>query len=370
AACGVAVRRGRRRSGRSFGVVVDGDQLDELELACAAGRRDLHRIAGLLVDQGAPDGRRRRDEALGGVGVLRHHELKHELFAVALDHVQRRSEAGFVLGNAIDVHQRDLGRAFLQHADARLDEPLPLFRRVIFGVLAQIAQLARALDFLRQLELQLAIQRLDLVLELLDQSIFHRCRHEPGHRTTVLSFSRMTITSRQNPLVARFRDAARGDAGDVLLLDGAHLVADALAAQLRIDLAAVTPASRERTDVQQIASALADAGVSVATVAQPVMDAVSPVRSSSGIVALAARPSFPIDRLFAGAAPLVVIAVDVQDPGNVGAIVRVAEAAGATGVVAAGASANPFGWKALRGSMGSALRLPTVAAADAAAAIA
>ena len=54
----------------------------------------------------------------------------------------------------------------------------------------------------------------------------------------------------------------------------------------------------------------------------------------------------------------------MQDPGNVGAIVRVAEAAGATGVVAAGASADPFGWKALRGSMGSALRLPIVAGVD------
>ena len=61
---------------------------------------------------------------------------------------------------------------------------------------------------------------------------------------------------------------------------------------------------------------------------------------------------------------------DVQDPGNVGAIVRVAEAGGATGVVAAGACADPFGWKALRGSMGSALRLPIGAAATAAAAVA
>ena len=61
----------------------------------------------------------------------------------------------------------------------------------------------------------------------------------------------MTITSRQNPLVARFRDAARGDAGEMMLLDGAHLVADAIAAQLRIDLAAVTPASREQPDIQQ-----------------------------------------------------------------------------------------------------------------------
>jgi len=60
----------------------------------------------------------------------------------------------------------------------------------------------------------------------------------------------------------------------------------------------------------------------------------------------------------------------VQDPGNLGAIVRVAEAAGGTGVVAAGASANPFGWKALRGSMGSGLRLPMAIGIDAGAAVA
>jgi TrmH family RNA methyltransferase len=110
--------------------------------------------------------------------------------------------------------------------------------------------------------------------------------------------------------------------------------------------------------------------VTVATVAQPVMDAVSPVRSASGIAALAARPSSGADRLYAGARSLVAIAVDVQDPGNLGAIVRVAEAAGATGVVAAGASASPFGWKALRGSMGSGLRLPMAAGIDADVAVA
>jgi TrmH family RNA methyltransferase len=67
---------------------------------------------------------------------------------------------------------------------------------------------------------------------------------------------------------------------------------------------------------------------------------------------------------------LVVVAVDILDPGNVGAIVRVAEAAAATGLVAAGACADPFGWKALRGSMGSAFRLPIVAAASVADAVA
>ena len=180
----------------------------------------------------------------------------------------------------------------------------------------------------------------------------------------------MTITSRHNPLVARFRDAARGDAGGVMLLDGAHLVADAIGAGIGIQLAAVTPASRETDDLRELLAALARAAVEVATVSAPVMDAISQVRSSSAIVALAERPDGVTERLYAGSTPaLVVIAVEVQDPGNVGAIARVAEAAGATGLVAAAGSANPFGWKALRGSMGSALRLPIVTGLPAHAAI-
>ena len=169
----------------------------------------------------------------------------------------------------------------------------------------------------------------------------------------------MTITSRQNPLVARFRDAARGDADGVMLLDGAHLVGDAVAAGVRVQLAAVASGAEEtRGELRELVAALTRAGVELATVSSPVMDAISPVRSSSAVVALAARPVFERAQLFQGAAPMMLIAADVQDPGNVGAMVRVAEAAGASGVVAAGTSASPFGWKALRGSMGSALRLP------------
>ena len=89
----------------------------------------------------------------------------------------------------------------------------------------------------------------------------------------------MTITSRQNPLVARFRDAARGDAGGPILLDGAHLVADAVRAGLNIRLAAVTPASRAKDDVRELLDSLSGLQVEVATVSAPVMDAISPVRS-------------------------------------------------------------------------------------------
>ncbi len=169
------------------------------------------------------------------------------------------------------------------------------------------------------------------------------------------------ITSRQNAIVARYRAAAGGGVRDAMLIDGTHLVADALAARVRIREAAVTAAR----DADPIAHALRAANVNVAVVSEAVMKALSPVRTSSGLVALADRPADDDAQLYAPAPALIVLALDVQDPGNVGAIVRAAEAAGATGVVAAGACADPFGWKALRGSMGSALRLPVAIARDA-----
>jgi len=56
----------------------------------------------------------------------------------------------------------------------------------------------------------------------------------------------------------------------------------------------------------------------------------------------------------------VIVLVGLQDPGNVGAIIRAADAAAATGVVACEGTADPYGWKALRGAMGSTFRVPVV----------
>ena len=164
------------------------------------------------------------------------------------------------------------------------------------------------------------------------------------------------IASRQNPIVERFRSAARRESDDVILLDGAHLVGEAIAAGVRIFEAAIAAEAGSDPEIVQLAARLSAARIETVTAIAPVMAALSPVRSPSSIVALASRPARSA-AMFNGT-PLLLVACDIQDPGNVGAIVRVAEAAGATGAVVAGVSADPFGWKALRGSMGSALRLP------------
>jgi TrmH family RNA methyltransferase len=167
-----------------------------------------------------------------------------------------------------------------------------------------------------------------------------------------------TLTSRHNPIVARYRAAARGEDPSLMLLDGVHLVADAVAAKVALVDIVVAAGAESRADVAAAIELIQRGGTSFVSASATVMAALSPVRSSSPIVALARRPTGDAARIYDRSAPMVVILSDVQDPGNLGAIVRVAESAGAAGVVAAGASADPFGWKALRGSMGSALRLP------------
>ena len=161
------------------------------------------------------------------------------------------------------------------------------------------------------------------------------------------------VSSRQHPLVARFRDAARRP-GDTILLDGPHLVAEALASGVVVEVAAFQRDALGDPELLRLSAA--PAIEDVVTVSDQVIAALSPTRSPSGVVALAQRPR--IDPLAEdGRPPLVILAVDVQDPGNMGALVRSAEAGGATGVIATSASADPFGWKALRGAMGSAFRL-------------
>jgi RNA methyltransferase, TrmH family len=175
------------------------------------------------------------------------------------------------------------------------------------------------------------------------------------------------ISSRQNPFVQRCRELARhrdARAGDILI-DGLHLLAEAVAAGVAITAAAAPVAVWASPAGIALARALEAQGTRMLEASESVIEAASPVRTPSGIVALGRRRPAGIGEVFNRGPALAVCAVQVQDPGNVGAIVRAAEAAGATGAIAASGSADPLGWKALRGSMGSAFRLPVAVVADA-----
>lgn len=174
------------------------------------------------------------------------------------------------------------------------------------------------------------------------------------------------LTSRRHPFVLRCRELATGrDAADSdILLDGPHLIEDALAAGVGILAAAVGPRLLDDPALRGLLATLQAAGTEVFAATESVLEAASPVRSPSGIVAVARLALAGPERVFAAGSDLVLGGIGLQDPGNVGAIIRAADAAGATGMVVTRGSADPLGWKALRGSAGSAFRLPLAAGMD------
>ena len=181
-----------------------------------------------------------------------------------------------------------------------------------------------------------------------------------------------TISSRQNPIVRACRELQEtpDPAGARLLLDGAHLVRDAQAAGLAFEMVAVA-ASRLAADTEEgdLARWFDTSGSPVYAVTDMAFAAMSPVRTPSGLVAIARRTPTDAAAIYRRPESFVLVAVDVQDPGNLGALIRAAEAGGVIGALVCGASAHPYSWKALRGSMGSALRLPMASVSDAGACV-
>jgi TrmH family RNA methyltransferase len=168
--------------------------------------------------------------------------------------------------------------------------------------------------------------------------------------------SEETLRSRANPLYKRLR-ALKTRESELCLLEGPKLVLEALSAGIDVVEAAAAPSGEEKPAGAAALAALRDRGSPVRRMAAALLASLSEAETSQGLVALARRPTFGDEQVFRGT-PLVLVADGVQDPGNLGGLLRTAEAAGATGAILTLGCADPFSWKALRGSMGSAFRLP------------
>jgi TrmH family RNA methyltransferase len=166
------------------------------------------------------------------------------------------------------------------------------------------------------------------------------------------------INSRRNPLAQRARAVRDGREKEFVFVEGVRLCEEALSASLEFELVLY---ARSLADDVRGASLLASLrGVCRNThpVSADVLESVSDTKTPQGVVALARRPSTGCQRIEqAPGVPLVVLMHRANNPSNAGAVLRVAEAAGATGVVFTEGSTDPLSPKSLRGSMGSAFRL-------------
>ena len=176
-----------------------------------------------------------------------------------------------------------------------------------------------------------------------------------------------TISSRHNPFVRELRATLRAPSrrSGVCAIEGWRLLEAAVAAGVSFDALVVTEAAAADPAAARIYEAARARAAREITVTPDVLAALTQVPAPQGVLAVAPRPAAAPLALAAGAETLAVVLDAIQDPGNVGTIVRTAVACRATIVVACGPTADPFAPKALRASAGAAFLVPIAFAAGA-----
>jgi TrmH family RNA methyltransferase len=171
----------------------------------------------------------------------------------------------------------------------------------------------------------------------------------------------MKITSRDNSLLRHARAVRDGKVNESIFVEGLRLCEEAFSSGLKIESVIYSEEITRKDRAAKLIEELEQAGSKAAAVSEKLLESISFTRTPQGIVVLASRPagdesSFTAKQL---GSPLLVILHGINNPVNVGAILRTAEAAGVTGAIATANTSDPFSPKALRGAMGSAFRLPT-----------
>ncbi len=165
-----------------------------------------------------------------------------------------------------------------------------------------------------------------------------------------------TLISDQNPLLKEVRRLARkATLGDdrIVLAEGPHLLDEALRSGVEIRAVILAESAREAPETRL-------AGARLARVPDALFAKLASTEAPQGVLALVRLPDWRREDLLR-ATPLVLVLDGVQDPGNAGAILRTAEAFGATGAVFLKGTVSPANPKCLRASAGSVFRLPIVA---------
>ncbi len=179
----------------------------------------------------------------------------------------------------------------------------------------------------------------------------------------------IVITSRDNSLARRARAVREGRVEGQIFIEGFRLSEEAARASLVIDSVLCTESFAHDERGARLFPLLGKARSRVHLLSEAVFSSLSDTKSPQGVIILAARPhtgQAALEQAMTRATtrPLLVVLHLLNNPSNAGAILRTAEAAGATGAVTTDGTTDIFSPKALRGAMGSSFRLPLWTKAD------
>ncbi len=171
------------------------------------------------------------------------------------------------------------------------------------------------------------------------------------------------IAGRHNNHLKQLRQAfsrAERTRSGACAVEGFHIVEEAIRSGLRLEEVFFSESAENRADrlLPQIA-----ANVETWLVPDNLFAAAVPSESPQGVAALVRLKEFSVDEVIEGYGPGMLLAVaGVQDPGNLGTVLRSAEAFGGSGVLVGENTVNPLNWKVIRASAGSLFRLATTRA--------
>lgn len=176
---------------------------------------------------------------------------------------------------------------------------------------------------------------------------------------TTLNRTRIDIVqSRQNRRVKELRAAlTRGgiNADGRVGIEGMHLLEEAVRSGLAVPTIFLRTGSAGLLDRLRVPDES-----EILELPPDVFHSVVTTESPQGIAALACPRSFRLADVFSSASPLILVTAGLQDPGNLGTLVRSAEAFGASGLLTLPGTVNLWNAKSLRASSGSAFRLPVI----------
>jgi TrmH family RNA methyltransferase len=169
------------------------------------------------------------------------------------------------------------------------------------------------------------------------------------------------IEGRHNPLIKQLRQAfSRSeltDSGDCAI-EGFRIVEEAIRSGLRISAVFFRESAQDRAE-----RLLPQIGAQVETLLLPdkLFDSLVPSESPQGVAALVRLKTFSLDDLIerSHVGPIIALA-SLQDPGNLGTILRSAEAFGSAGLILGEGTVSIYNSKVVRGSAGSVFRLPVI----------
>jgi RNA methyltransferase, TrmH family len=166
----------------------------------------------------------------------------------------------------------------------------------------------------------------------------------------------MPLSQERTRLLNRLRTRKSRVREQLVLVEGARACDEALAAGLDVRFALTSARLGATTAGLLLTETIADAQVDVAEVDDRELDDVSDTQHHQGILLVVAQPVVPLDSVAQG--PKCLVLDGIQDPGNVGTLVRAARAFALDGVIALDGTVDVWGAKAVRASAGAAFTMP------------